>query len=60
MNPDEQREYQRQWMRTYRRLIRQKHQAMAAAKFTLHDYSCPYPEKGCRCKAIVVSDAPLA
>lgn len=48
------REYAREAMATRRRLVRKKRTAMASAQFTLHAISCPYPEKGCRCRAIVV------
>jgi hypothetical protein len=48
------REYHREAMATRRRLLRQKRQAMARAAFTLHALSCPYPERGCRCRALVV------
>lgn len=48
------REYHRERMKVRRRHLRQKRAAMAAAQFTLHDLSCPYPDKGCRCRALVV------
>jgi hypothetical protein len=48
------REYQRERMATRRRLLRQKRQAMASASFTLHALSCPYPERGCACRVLVV------
>jgi hypothetical protein len=54
---EQSRAYNREWMRTHRRLVRQKQTAMAAARFTLHDYACPYPVKGCRCRCLVVTDA---
>jgi hypothetical protein len=51
---EELRAYNREWHRTRARLLRQKRKAMASAWATLHDISCPYPAKGCRCRAIVL------
>ena len=48
------REYQREHMRIRRRLLRQKAAAFNRATASLHDLRCPYPTKGCRCRAVVV------
>jgi hypothetical protein len=36
------------------RALQAKGYAMAAASYTLHALSCPYPERGCDCRVLVV------
>jgi hypothetical protein len=52
--PEERLAYNREWHRNYQRLIREKRERMAQGWGSLHDIGCPYPAKGCRCKAIIL------
>lgn len=69
VTPDERSEYNRRyWIANRDRLltrkrdqarrrklqIRRKMQAFVRSWATLHDAGCPYPAKGCRCRAIVL------
>jgi len=46
--------YNREYMRTRRRLLRSKAAAFARAWASLHELPCHYPEKGCSCRAVLL------
>lgn len=48
--------YKRDWMRVNRPNRRQvKALAIASARISLHELSCPYPAKGCGCRVVLIA-----